>query len=750
MRLSCMPSFDDELKSHLSDQAEAIGVDPVGLAEVQRIGRRHSRRRRAFGVVGAMALVVGAAVGVRPLFSDDGSTLDVAADVAPVANASTTTAPAPAGNLSKADQTSAQTSFAMEEGGLAYGYGGGVWTVPWGDGFLMLGTVWEPAPLPDSQTFDDSMFPAEIVDAVKASGATTLDGAIRALEDVGLLQQAMDLVSSDPELLDFYTSLQGGGTTRFVAQVSADGLNWNDIPGFTLPVADAQIDRVVSDGTHLVVSQRADAQWGALTLERGVAIDAGTDSGQASLTVSVTRNLTDWQTFELSPPPSDVPTYVSVDHWLGGLAANSAGWLATVQTSTYPDFWSLLPSDVRDGDQIFDFKPTAEGLEVTFYESGFGVDPGVVPVAADADASTTVQAPTDVVEAVPVPAYPVIGPDMVEPNFVEPSITDTQLYTWEELGIDPVEVQQYVGRPGEYDFGQAETTAWIGSWGTQPMSTPLAGTSGEGIEQIVGTDDGFVAQKYEPYSGGSSLVFSPDGIVWSPVDAPSSRWFGGLVAVEDGVLLSTNDESGPRWWIGSADGSTWAQAQLPDFGGDLGQGIYFDTNNIGAVAVVDIHQYQSVSEPPVEFDVEVKVDGKLLHLFAHADGTADLTVTDAATGELVAEVNGSFDGFSADFAVLEGDAVTIVDPDGNKIVDLPLSVVMDTVLPARQAALDASGWAPPSPVEELPELVLIASSDGINWMTTPLEGSEYPSAMAVNGNLVAVQTSSGWQTFNIS
>jgi len=749
MRLYCMPSFDDELKSHLSDRAEAIGVDPVGLADVERLGRRHGRRRRALGVVGAMALVVGAVVGVRPLFSDDGSTIDVAADVAPATPAPTSTPsePSPADSGARADQTSASSSFAPVVGDMGYGYGGGGWTVPWGDGFLNLGVVWEPAPLPGPESPYAEKFPPAIVDAVKASGATTLDGAMRALDDAGLLQQATDLVMSDPELADIYSSLQAGGTSSFVAQTSPDGVNWESIPGFTLPVAGAQLDRVVSDGTHLVVAQRADVRGLAVASETGEALDPGTDSGQVSLTVSVTQNLTDWQTFEVSPPPADVPAYVSVEHWLGYLTFNTDGWLASVQTSQYPDFWSMLPADVRNGDSVFDVTPTADGLTVTFYDSSEGFDSGALPALEGGGAVSTVPPSAEVVDVVPVPAYPVTGPDIGQPTFVDPSITDTRLYTWEELGVDPAEVQQYTGQSG--DYGRADTTVWIGSWTAPPRSTALAGTSGDGIEQVIGTDAGFLGQKFDPQGGSPALMFSPDGIVWTPVDVPSSPWFGGLVAVDRGVLLSTDGVSGPEWWLGAPDGSTWTPSEPLDLGADLRQGIYFDGSNGGAISVVDVHQYQDSSQPPVEFDVEVELDNRLLHLFGHADGSADLTITDASSGDLVAEVHGNFDGYSADFAVIDGDTVTIVDPDGNKIIDVPLSVIMDTVLPARQAALDASGWRPAIPIQEMPELVLVATSDGINWLTAPLAGIEYPSTMAINGNLVVVQTSNGWQTFNI-
>jgi len=699
-----------------------------------------------------MALVVGAAVGVRPLFRDDGSTLDVAANVAPATDStSTTTAPAPVDGGAQIERSSNASAVAPIEGDLAYGYGygGETWTVPWGDGFLTLGTVWEPPQLPGPDSPYAESFPPEIIETVRASGATTLDGAMAVLEEAGLLQQAIDMVASDPALADLYGSLQSGGTSSFVAQTTPDGLNWSDIPGFALPVADARIDRVVSDGTHLVLAQSADAGGVGFGPERLATTDSGSGPGQVSLTVSVTQDLANWQTFEVSEPVGDIPSYVSSNQWLRSLTYNTDGWLAVVESSVSIDLWSLLPSEIRDGSDIFDLRATADGLEVHFFNpvDAFGGDPMPLLEGSGAVGTSTRPLPPD---DIPAPIFPVIGPEETDPGFVDSTATDTILYTWDDLGVDPIEIQRYLDESGESGFyGRTDSRITIGSWDSQPVSTPLAGTSGEGLEEVVGTDAGFIGQGFGRLQGEPQLMFSPDGLTWNSVDPPASRFLGAIVAVEDGVLLSADGPSGPELWFGAPDGSSWTRSESLDLGIDLRQGIYFNPGDRGAIAVVDVHQYQDNSQPPVEFDVEVELDGKLLHLFGHADGTADLTITDAETGEIVAEVSGEFDGFSADFAVLDGDNVTIVEPDGTEIMDVPLSIIMDTVLPAREAAIDASGWTPPPLVPEMPEFVLIATADGVNWLTAPLDGSQYPSTMAINGNLVAINTSSGWQTFTI-
>jgi len=742
-----MPSFDDELKSHLSGAAEAIGVEPIPLADVERIGQRHSRRRRALGVAGAMALVVGAAVGVRPLFRDDGATLHVAAGVAPASgSASTTTAPASADGGAQVERSSIASAVDPIEGDLAYGYGGEAWTVPWGDGFLTLGTVVEPAQLPGPDSPYAESFPPEIVDAVRASGATTLDGAMAALEESGLLQQAIDMVASDPALADLYGSLQSGGTSSFVAQTSPDGLSWSDIPGFSLPVADARIDRVVSDGAHLVIAQSADSSGVGFGPERFAITESGSGPGQVSLTVSVTQDLTGWQTFEISEPSADLPAYVSSNQWLRSLTYNADGWLAVVESSVNVDLWSLVPNEIRDGSDIFDLRSTVDGLEIHFFNPGdeFGGEP--MPLLEGAGAASTSTQPVSP-GGVPTPTYPVAGPDATDPVLADPLATDTIFYMWEELGVDPIEIQQYLGDFG--DYGRADASITTGSWDSQLVSMPLTGTSGEGLEEIVGTDAGFIGQGFGRLLGESKIMFSPDGLTWKSLKPPTSQFLGAVVAVDGGVLLSADGPSGPVRWLGVPDGSSWTRSESLDLGTDFRQGVYFNPGDRGAITVVDVHQYQDNSQPPVEFDVEVELDGKLLHLFGHANGTADLTVIDAETGDIVAEVSGVFDGLSADFAIVEGDTVTIVDPDGNEIIDVPMSIIMDTVLPARQAAIDASDWMPPPPVFEMPELVLVASSDGINWLTEPLEGSEDPSVMAINGDLAVIKTSNEWQTFHI-
>ncbi len=743
-----MSSFEDELKSHLAGRAASMGVEPASVANVERRGRRRTRRGRVGGVVAVVAVVLVAAVGIRPLITDDQSTLDVAAGVTTTV-APTTTVGAAGGSadlaippaprpLSQGEALEASSSYL---GGSDYSYGGGDWVVPWGDGFLSFTTVWDTPLLPDPDSELAALFPPEIVEVVQESGATTLSEAMDALQAADLLDMATNLVSDDPELLSVFESLSARGPARLLAQTSPDGSVWSDVEGFVSPLASDSFSQIVSDGTHLVIAEQV---WNNELSLDGTGLASG--SGSSMITVSVSTNLSDWKAVEIVPAPVDRPAYVHTDHSLSALTIGPDGWLVVVATSSFADTWSLLPAEVREWPNGVSIRETTDGLEVELYaefevdlEADFGPSPVTTVAAADGLSTTDVAG---------VEPAPFLGESCCEPE-------EMRFYSWSDLGVDPDEFETFRMTP---ESDSSSDSIWIGDWNGSPAFGLDFSGPGDRINQVVGTDAGFLATNYLTESGSRELIFSADGFVWLPAEAPVGDSIETIMAVDRGVLVQTRSQSELNVWRGAADGTGWTKVEVPAELTDVGYLNGFFGASRGFVDVIDTHEYTDLSQPPVEFDVAIEQDGQSIHLFAHDDGTADLVITDVATGDVVAELSGDYGGLSADFVRIgdTGEFIEIVDDAGNVVVLIPMDVVVDVVLSAQQDAIDASGWVPPPPLLESPEFTLIATFDGVQWLAVPLDGAagsdgylDYPSSMGINGDTVVLQRSGTWESYTI-
>jgi len=717
-----MDNFDDELRSHLAGSAASIVAEPVGVDHVEHRGRRRGRRRRAIAVVATVALVGAAAVGIRPLVTNDESTLDVAAGTPaatpdPGNGAASPSAAANDGAVSA--PTNSSTPTAVESASSAdRGPGGDSgWVVPWGDGFLSIEV---------SSTFTESptltpefiaAFPSEIAAVIEASGASSLREMGEALNDAGLAGQAAEFLSNGFPMVDMLAV--GQSSSRLLVQQSTDGSTWTEVAGFDPPIPADSIGRVVSDGTHLVIQQRG---WGSSLAADGVGYDTAPDP--PALSVLVTTDLTDWQTFDITPPVVGSPPYVRNEQWVSDLAIGPDGWLASVQSSSYIDLRTLLPAELRGREGGIDYRETPDGIQVDTYPQFEG--PESLVTGGEEVGTGTATAST------PVPI-------------------ETRLYPWAELGLDPTEVANLGALRSE---SRSETVISVGTWDGWVRSSSRGADSGYLEGQTVGTDAGFLTVRHGPETAGPVIEFSPDGIGWSAAEQLSGDWIGGLVSVEGGVLANVSGPDGTAMWRGSPAGTDWTEVDIAGIGDGLRSLYGQQTTGPGFVSVIDVSKAVETSEPDVEFDVEIEQDGQSIHLYAHDDGTADLIITDLATGEIVADITGAYSGIDAEFIKIGDDSVTIIDNDGNEVASIPLQLVMDTVLPARAKAIEATGWQPPPPPP--PELMVVASADGLQWLVTPFEApgpvaqyEGYPSAMAINGPTVAVRTGGWWQTFRI-
>ena len=260
-------ALDDELRRHLHDKADTIDLGAAPITDVRKRSRQRGRRQQAGFVCATLALLAGGAFGLRAL-AGDGDRLDLATEAA-------TTQTEDDGGVGDGDgsddslATPATTIAGTGDYGVtgtvsAYDYGGPQWVVPWGDGFISFGMIYDPQPISEFSEELAALFPAEIREAVQAAGATNIEEGMEALSEAGLLDQATEIVLDNP---DVYDSIYGVPVPpRFEAQTSSDGLEWTDLDGFSLPAGGESISQVASDGSS---SRRGLANMGGARTGRG-------------------------------------------------------------------------------------------------------------------------------------------------------------------------------------------------------------------------------------------------------------------------------------------------------------------------------------------------------------------------------------------------------------------------------------------------------------------------------------------------
>ena len=124
--------------------------------------------------------------------------------------------------------------------------------------------------------------------------------------------------------------------TRLLIRVSAGGLDWSPFEPFPVPFADLLIDDaptrlpirdVASDGKRLLF-----------------AVQQGDE-----ILVAITRDLTNWETIEISPPPTDgLPYGVQAQVFATHLAIGPSGWLLHTRIELGVDPWEIAPADIRE------------------------------------------------------------------------------------------------------------------------------------------------------------------------------------------------------------------------------------------------------------------------------------------------------------------------------------------------------------------------------------------------------------------
>ena len=312
--------------------------------------------------------------------------------------------------------------------------------------------------------------------------------------------------------------------TRLVVRASADGLAWSAIETCPFPFPDVP----ASDTSQYPIAGLAsNGQQLVLTMPH-----------EDRVLVSVTSDLSDWETFEVVPTePAGLPYGVRADTRAEYLAIGPHGWLLSTSTHLGVDLWVLAPADIRESARYIRFgHPESQGLTVEW---------------------ETEQQASD------------------EPYH-------SRFVTWEELGIDEdtyfhYGVAEYANKPYTPSW-LISAAVWAASWGEEPTRTELPKVSGAAWWTVTGTDAGYVAKPrigepgYPPAVGVDRMYFSPDGLTWDRIDTPGG---GGvslaeLVVVENGILVvgdvsegAVYNPIGSQMWLADATGSDWRPVELP-------------------------------------------------------------------------------------------------------------------------------------------------------------------------------------------
>ena len=725
---------DDELKARMSGLADTTEIDTITLDDVKARSRRRTLQQRGVAVFAAFALVVGGAVGIAALNGGDDD-IDVAAEEAETTTDESDGDDAEATAEADTDDAVVTTTTlgpdAMEEtttvewadtASFDRGYYGPNQIVAWGDGFLAFGERFvevEPEPIAfDGESPIADYFPPEILEIVQGADIASIEEATAALEEAGLLELATQIVTENPEVLEWYSSLTSGGYSEPFVEYSDDGETWTAVEGFSWPGDQTWTPQVASNGTHLVAVLH-DSTWDP---ETGRPTDV-------SISVHVTTDLSTWTTADVPVTMPAAPDYVQVDLSPNQIALTDSGWYLSVSSWQYIDLWSVLPTDVQDlmANGEFGWEPSANGVDI---------------VEWDWEAYDEYYAENgDAIE---------YGPD-----FEEPGRTVVRTVPWSEL---PLSYDEWMS--AQYESGESQ--GFVGDF-TGGVSTAAAVPGSNEGAQIVATDAGLFALVYDypefaatddgaldeeaayDYAGPTVTAwFSTDGRSWSEVTLPSldDSWVDAIVPVDDGILLLvTGNFRGQRYYLGDADGTGFAPVDGPDVPEHVY--LWFNTWNStgdGVAAVVDFGEPNYPQH--VAYKASFELDGFQISFSQDGDGNASFSVVDGS-GETIFEHTGHV--YDEPPFVYGDSGLIIPDADGETIVEIPFEVMENEVYRAESEAWDAAYNDDPY----VADFRLVVTRDGRSWSVVELppvdpEYGWYGDAVVANGTVLLSDGMGGW------
>ena len=298
--------------------------------------------------------------------------------------------------------------------------------------------------------------------------------------------------------------------------------------------------------------------------------------------------------------------------------------------------------------------------------------------------------------------------------------------TWDELGL-----------PGNPEAGvdqQPQTSLLVGDFSGQVDEVAAPSTSWFG--NITSLDDRalLLAEVGQAFS-------STDGRTWDPVPGlDPDHSYHAAVAVDGGHLLVGQARNGTVGVIIRADGTTEA-VDLPELPGPYS----LWNNGTSAAWIVELHDDQGF----VPVTVVVEHEGYRLSI-TDGNGSTTWTLVDATTGEPVLASGPDatpdelweFDEETATATIVITDPAT-----GAEVVRIPDGVFGPAFDAAHEEAYGRSEDVVDVAYE--PDLWLLATTDGVDWLVRDLddpspESSFWPHGAAVSGGSVLYQTTDGW------
>ncbi len=422
----------------------------------------------------------------------------------------------------------------------------------------------------------------------------------------------------------------------------------------------------------------------------------GGPNSASTIRINLTTDLETWSTIDLAPPSQfEGNPHVRSEAWLSSIAIGPDGWVAMANSNVWLDIESLIPAELRG---------------VSEYRVDYKTDGVTIQIHPQ------------------TPANP----------------TDTFTFTWDELGIDGSELGP------DFSGDQTITTIFAADWDAEP--TVAVDTAGLGrFREIVGTDSGYVALTQRTGEVESNLAYSADGMSWQAVATPGIQRVDALAAVDGGLVVSGGTNSDLGLWLGGPDGAGLVPVTLPEI--PPGTSIRFNTGSstLGAAAIVDLTRYSAFDPFTVDFDVTIEQDGIAVTFVQRSDGSGWLKAVDSATGEVLLEQPLGAENQAESPVTIDAEWLTLSDEVGDLIVRLPTVEVEKKINAARDAAIAAAQSDRPAPEEMVPDVRLVASRDGVNWLVTsaPDEAGSFPDAMAINGHTLVARFGSDFQTFTL-
>lgn len=188
--------------------------------------------------------------------------------------------------------------------------------IAWRDGFLAVGLLEGPRPLPEALPAEIAdQFPPEIQDLFPDGLPDTLDEALEVIEAAGMMAEVEQAVSAIPGAYDAIFAVEPPRAPLFAW--SQDGVVWDQLD-VRLPDDVEVVLDVAAAGDELVVAGRR-----SLTSDAPAALE---------LSVAQTRDLSTWTTARFEPPqPPDLPDGAGLEVVDAVLVANDLGWMISEQ-----------------------------------------------------------------------------------------------------------------------------------------------------------------------------------------------------------------------------------------------------------------------------------------------------------------------------------------------------------------------------------------------------------------------------------